>query len=119
VREHDYHGFVRGELLARSEAGYPPFARMIALRLDASEESEVRAAASAVASEVLRAGGPRVQVRGPAPAPIERVRGRSRYQIWLSSTERAPLAAAARAAAAVKLASDVRMVVDVDPQSTL
>lgn len=119
VREHDYEGFIRGELLARSEAAYPPFARMIALRLDASDETEVRVAATAVATEVLRAGGPRVQVRGPAPAPIERVRGRSRYQIWLSSTERAPLAAAARAASAVKLGGDVRMVVDVDPQSTL
>ena len=119
VREHDYAGFIRGELLARSEAAYPPFARMIALRLDASDESEVRGAASTVAAEVVRAGGPRVQVRGPAPAPIERVRGRSRYQIWLSSTERAPLAAAARAASAVKLGGDVRMVVDVDPQSTL
>jgi primosomal protein N' (replication factor Y) len=60
-----------------------------------------------------------VRLRGPAEAPIPRVRGRSRFQVWLSATERAPLAAAARAAAAVKLGHDVRLVVDVDPQSTL
>jgi len=119
VRAHVYQGFVRVELLARSEAAYPPFARLIVLRLDASDEFAGRTAASAGAAEVVRAGGPRVQVRGPAPAPIERVRGRARYQIWLSSTDRAPLAAAARAAAAVKLGGDVRMGVDVDPQSTL
>ena len=119
AQTHDYAGFVRAELLAREEFGYPPFARMIALRLDAADETEVRLAATAVAAEVVRVGGPRVRVRGPAPAPIERVRGRSRYQIWMSSIERAPLAAAARAAAAVKLGADVRMVVDVDPQSTL
>jgi primosomal protein N' len=60
-----------------------------------------------------------VRLRGPAEAPIARVRGRARYQIWLASTERASLAASARAAAEVKLGNDVRMVVDVDPQSTL
>ncbi|MBC8132102.1 MAG: hypothetical protein H7X95_03905, partial [Deltaproteobacteria bacterium] len=51
--------------------------------------------------------------------PIPRVRGRSRFQVWLAATERAPLAAAARAGAAVNLGPDVRLVVDDDPQSTL
>jgi primosomal protein N' (replication factor Y) len=119
VRTHDYEGFVRGELVARGESGYPPFTRMVALRLDGPAERDVRDAAVAVAAEVARAGGPRVRLRGPAEAPIARVRGRSRYQIWLSATERAPLAAASRAAMTVKLTNDVRMVIDVDPQSTL
>ena len=32
VATHDYDGFARGELAAREETGYPPFARMIVLR---------------------------------------------------------------------------------------
>ena len=56
---------------------------------------------------------------GPAEAPIARVRGRSRYQIWLSGHERGALVAAARAGAAVKLGGDVRLAVDIDPQSAL
>ena len=119
VRTHDYEGFVRGELLERRQVGYPPFSRMIALRIDGGDESSARAAASAVAQEITRVVGNRVQVRGPAEAPIARVRGRSRFQVWLASTERTALTAAARAAVGVKLAGDVRMVVDVDPQSTL
>jgi len=119
VRSHDYEGFVRAELVERRTSGYPPFTRMIALRLDAANEGEARAAASAVAEEAGRVGGGRVVLRGPAEAPIARVRGRSRFQVWLASTDRAALAASARAAGHVKLPADVRLVVDVDPQSTL
>ena len=119
VRSHDYEGFVRGELAAREELGYPPFARMVALRMDGPDERRLRADAQAVASAAQAAGGARIRLRGPAEAPIARVRGRSRYQVWLASVERGPLSAAARAGAAVKLGPDVRLVVDVDPQSTL
>jgi primosomal protein N' (replication factor Y) len=119
VRRHDYEGFVRGELAARADVGYPPFTRMVALRLDGAVAAEVRQAAEAVARAAAEAGGERVRLRGPAEAPIARVRGRARYQVWLAATERGPLAASARATVAVKLGSDVRLVVDVDPQSTL
>jgi primosomal protein N' len=48
------------------------------------------------------------------------LRGRIRWQVWLSSRERAPLAAAARAAAAaVGATGDLRFAIDVDPHSTL
>ncbi len=119
VRNHDYEGFVRGEMAARAETGYPPFTRMVVLRLDGPDERRVRADARAVADAAQAAGGERVHLRGPAEAPIPRVRGRSRFQVWLAATERAPLSAAARAGAAVKLGPDVRLVLDVDPQSTL
>jgi primosomal protein N' (replication factor Y) len=119
VRSHDYEGFVRGELITRAEVGYPPFSRMIVLRLDGPDERRVRADARAVADAAAMAGGSRVRLRGPAEAPIARVRGRARFQVWLAAAERGPLAEAARAGAAVKLGPDVRLVVDVDPQSTL
>lgn len=119
VRTHDYEGFVRGEMATRAEAEYPPFVRMVVLRLDGPVEARVRADATAVAQAAAASGGPRVRLRGPAEAPISRVRGRSRFQVWLAAAERGPLATAARAGAAVSLGPDVRLVVDVDPQSTL
>jgi primosomal protein N' (replication factor Y) len=115
VKTHDYDGFVRGELEARREVGYPPFARMVVLRIDAQDEAAARQAADTVAAA---AAGPQVKVRR-GPAPIGRIRGRSRYQVWISAPERAAVMAAARAGEAAKLASDVRVVVDVDPQSAL
>ena len=119
LRNHDYEGFVRDELARRESASYPPFSRMIAVRLDGRHEASVRAAATDAAMRARAQGGTAVQVLGPAEAPIGRLRGRSRYQIWLAGTDRGKLMAAARAAAQVTLARDLRLALDVDPQSVL
>jgi primosomal protein N' (replication factor Y) len=119
VKTHDYEGFVRQEMADREEAGYPPFSRMIVLRLDAGDEGRVKQAAADAAAAAQAAGGTAVRVRGPAEAPIARVRGRYRYQVWLSSQDRVALGAAARAGAAIKVSGDVRVIIDVDPQSVL
>jgi primosomal protein N' (replication factor Y) len=119
LRNHDYEGFVRDELARRESASYPPFSRMIALRLDGRHEASVRAAATEAAARARAQGGTAVQVLGPAEAPIARLRGRSRYQIWLRGTDRSKLQATARAAAEVTLPRDLRLAIDVDPQSVL
>ena len=119
LRNHDYEGFVRDELARRESASYPPFSRMIAVRLDGRHEASVRAAATDAATRARAQGGTAVQVLGPAEAPIGRLRGRSRYQIWLAGTDRGKLMAAARAAAQVTLPHDLRLALDVDPQSVL
>ncbi|HVV49597.1 MAG TPA: primosomal protein N', partial [Polyangia bacterium] len=46
VVAHDYDGFVRHELEERQATDYPPFSRMIALRIDARELGEARAGAA-------------------------------------------------------------------------
>jgi primosomal protein N' (replication factor Y) len=119
VQTHDYLGFVRRELEYRRESDYPPFSRMIVLRLDARDPDRVAHDAAQVAAAATAAGGGKIRVLGPAEAPIARVRGRTRYQVWLAGRERAALVAAARAGAGVKLGADVRLAVDVDPQSVL
>ena len=119
LRTHDYEGFVRDELAQRESASYPPFSRMIALRLDGRHEASVRAAATAAAAHARAQAGTDILVLGPAEAPIRRLRGRSRYQIWLRGTDRAKLQATARAAAGVTLPRDLRLAIDVDPQSVL
>ena len=119
VQTHDYQGFVRRELEYRRESDYPPFSRMIVLRLDARDPDRVAHDAAQVAAAAVAAGAGKVRVLGPAEAPIARVRGRTRYQVWLSGRDRPALVAAARAGSAVKLGPDVRLAVDVDPQSVL
>ncbi len=119
LRRHDYQGFVRDELARRESALYPPFSRMIAIRLDGRDENAVRVAASAAADLARAQAAATVRVLGPAEAPLKRLRGRSRFQIWLASQSRNHLVAAARAAAQVTLPADVRLAIDVDPQSVL
>jgi primosomal protein N' (replication factor Y) len=119
LRTHDYEGFVAGELARRQEAQYPPFSRMIAVRVDGPDESQVRAAAVEAATRARAAAAATVRVLGPAEAPLARLRGRARWQVWLSGTDRHRVAAVARAAAETTLPRHVRLAIDVDPQSVL
>ncbi|MEY4696332.1 MAG: replication restart helicase PriA, partial [Pseudomonadota bacterium] len=58
------------------------------------------------------------QVFGPAPAPVARVRGRHRVRLLVKAGKGAPLQAAlAEWVAGVKLPANLRMAVDIDPQS--
>ncbi|HHL20805.1 MAG TPA: hypothetical protein ENJ52_04680, partial [Aliiroseovarius sp.] len=58
------------------------------------------------------------QVYGPAPAPIARVRGRHRVRLLVKADKGAALQAALRQwLAPVKLRGDLRLAVDIDPQS--
>jgi primosomal protein N' (replication factor Y) len=119
LKRHDYDGFVQDELARREIAGYPPYSRMVVLRLDGREAGDVREAASAAATRARAVADSAVRVLGPCEAPIAKLRGRSRYQIWLASTDRGKLLTVTRATQRVPLPRGVRLEVDVDPQSVL
>ena len=58
------------------------------------------------------------EVFGPAPAPIARIRGRHRVRLLVKVAKGAPLQSAlARWIAPIKLKGDLRLSVDIDPQS--
>jgi primosomal protein N' (replication factor Y) len=82
--EYDYEGFMKEELSARQAMGYPPYGRMVLIRLRGGKQDAVREAADAVAGElavaVADAGG---RILGPAPSPVARVKRRFHYQILL------------------------------------
>jgi primosomal protein N' (replication factor Y) len=82
--EHDYEGFMEAELAAREAMGYPPFGRMLLLRLWGSRQEQVREAADFVAGELSGPMADRgVRVLGPAPSPVARVKRRFHYQVLL------------------------------------
>ena len=57
---------------------------------------------------------------GPAPAPIARIRGRHRMRMLIHAPRQAPLQAAiADWLAPHKLPTNLRLAVDIDPQSFL
>jgi primosomal protein N' (replication factor Y) len=116
---HDYEGFVRDELARREIAQYPPYTRMVVLRLEGKAEREVNQAADHVARAARAVADPTVRILGPSAAPIPRLRGRTRLQIWLSGTDRGKLLTVSRTTQRMSLPRDVRLEVDVDPQSVL
>jgi primosomal protein N' (replication factor Y) len=123
AQTHDYLGFLRSEQAARRELGYPPYSRLVALRIDASQESQASRAAETLA-QVARAQpavrDERVEVLGPAPAPIGRLRGRYRYRFLLKSPDRRALRAVALALVpSLSEVAPARASLDVDPVNML
>ncbi len=130
AKSHDFRAFAASELRARRELGYPPFGRLLRVVLEGDEAEVERRAdrlGARLRSAALEVGPPAggIEVLGPAPAPIERLRGRHRHQLLAKAREPrgvARLLAAARPAieeASSGRGSPVRVLVDVDPSSML
>jgi primosomal protein N' (replication factor Y) len=124
--DHDYARFFAAEIEFRRALNYPPFGRLIQLRLDGPDGERVETTAKnlALALRAMLAKDPacreEIEVLGPAPAPILRLRNRYRWQILLKG-KRIPalhrLAVYARES--VPRAHTVRLHIDVDPHSML
>jgi primosomal protein N' (replication factor Y) len=87
---HDYARFADLELRVREEHGWPPFRRLLAVRIEGSEAG-ARLGAEAIAAAARPALGPGVAMLGPAPAALERLRGKSRWQILFRAADPAAL----------------------------
>jgi primosomal protein N' (replication factor Y) len=123
---HDFDRFAAHELRYRKRLGYPPFARMVNIRIEGKGGEKVQAYAEGVAHYLLAnvqgEGEPPV-VLGPAPAPIERVKDRERWQILLKGKDRRTLLTLVRRAQEALFAQrqerELRVIIDVDPYSML
>ena len=114
----DEEGFWRAEAGARRQAGVPPYGRMAGIILSAPEAKAAFDLGQHLARNAapLRAAG--AEVYGPAPAPIARIRGRHRVRLLIKAPKAAPLQEAiTRWLAPVKLPAQMRLAVDIDPQS--
>ena len=114
----DEEGFWRAEAREREAAGVPPYGRMAGIVLSSPDPQEAFDAGLALArgDAPIRAIG--AQVYGPAPAPIARVRGRHRVRLLVKAPKGAALqGAVARWVAQIRPGPNLRMSVDIDPQS--
>ncbi|MDF1580233.1 MAG: primosomal protein N' [Desulfuromonadales bacterium] len=113
---HDYRSFFALESAGREELGYPPFGHLINLVLSSPDVKRVETAATLLAQRLL-AAAEAVDVLGPAPCPLGRLRGRWRYQILLKSASRPRLRQLLDRCEPLgrALPSGVRLAVDVDP----
>ncbi len=120
---HDYRAFAAHELAARRELGYPPFARLVQIRCEGENPQATERIVHAVAAQVKSSAAKGVELLGPTPAPIERLRRRFRWQLLVRGRDGAAIRRAARAGyEAVRRAAravDVRVLIDVDPYGML
>jgi primosomal protein N' (replication factor Y) len=123
VASHDYEGFYQQEIEHREALGYPPFGLLTRILVHAEAEEHARQGIEAVAraARAMIPEGAALEVLGPAPAPISRLRGRHRFMCLLKGTDPAALERASRAALAVGrgLPRDVQMALDARPVNML
>jgi primosomal protein N' (replication factor Y) len=140
----DRDAFYAAEIDAREQAHYPPFGRLASLVISGSDRHETagyaralaRAAPQVAEPELVepdllapKAGGAAgsaalsdaVRVLGPADAPLSLVRGRHRLRLLVKAPRGFDLSAYLRdwLSAAPKKHGDIKLEVDVDPQSFL
>jgi len=115
---HDVAGFARQELEFRRSFFYPPFCELAAVLASSEDRSRAEAAAAAI-GESLRGVSDAMRISGPAPAPLERLQGRWRFQILLRAADRRGVLAALAAAVPERPPARVQVSVDVDPQDLL
>ncbi len=120
---HDYEGFYDDELRFRRETGYPPFSHLALLNLSCTTEKPLEEAAleaARILRDLRRETGARMEILGPAPAPLAKVRGRYRRQILLKSANRADMKKTLTGFRALWNPSRIiRTNVDIDPVDTL
>ncbi len=123
----DYQAFWRDQEAFRRQHVYPPFARMILFEYTSAKRDVLEAWARSLNQwfKVLHQKFPEqlaaIQILGPAVPPIEMIRGRVRRTVLLVSEDRTNLWALARQLkkAFMPLPGDLRMRIDVDPQSLM
>lgn len=110
--------FWTAEAAERQAMGMPPFGRLAGLILSGTKLEQVFEAAHRLADNAQPLTAIGAQVWGPAPAPIARIRGRHRVRLLVKAPRGAPLQGALRGwLAGLKLTGDLRLAVDIDPQS--
>ncbi|MGA3084101.1 MAG: primosomal protein N' [Thermodesulfobacteriota bacterium] len=128
VGHHDYLGFYNQEIRFRRALKYPPFSRLINCLFQGNQET-------AVAQVAEKAGGylrkeiqknkwaASLELLGPVPAPISKIKGRYRWQMLLKGENNRILHQAAGliqgAEKSLIQGTGVQIILDVDPVDML
>ncbi len=123
---HDYHAFVAEELASRASPAYPPTVRLANIVISATREEAAADAATRAAEWFARAlanVGPGVlEVIGPAPCAVDRIKDRWRWHLVLRAWKPSMLTRVARrflTAFDVPTRAGLRITFDRDPVSLL
>jgi len=115
----DREAFLEREIAIRRSGLLPPFGRLAALIVSARHKET----AQLVARDIVRRAPPadRIEILGPAEAPLAVIRGRHRWRLLVKAPREIDVQAYLRAwlAAMPPLKGDIRLTVDVDPYSFL
>jgi primosomal protein N' (replication factor Y) len=115
----DREAFYDSEIDLRERALYPPFGRLASLIVSAGDRPTAEGFARKLAS--VAPHDERVQVLGPAEAPLAVIKGRYRFRLLVKSARTLDLSGYVRdwLANGPKAKGNLKLEVDIDPQSFL
>lgn len=86
AREHRYDDLVEKELALRSSPLYPPFVRLVTIHISGEDELRVSRCGADIAKacrQHISAVKLDIELLGPGPAPIDKIKNRFRWQVLL------------------------------------
>ena len=118
--EHDVAGFAAAELEFRRAFFYPPFSELAAIARLVAGPRPRRVGGRRAAARLCASLPDGLRLSGPAPAPLERLQGRWRFQL-LAARGGPPRACSppSRRRCPERPPAGVQIAVDVDPQDLM
>ena len=118
---HDYEGFFEKEMSFRKELNYPPFARITSVLLKGNDLKKVEKTMqelSLILKQAIKGKG--IELLGPVPAPVSRIRGKHRWLLLIKAKEisliRKTLIASLEKLKTKTSLSGIDIEIDIDPQ---
>jgi len=120
IKHHDYKGFYKKEIELRKELLYPPFSKLLRIILNFKKGETVKEDISKISDRIKELKTPEVEILGPAPAPIERLRNLWRWHLILKGkNSRLLRERAKKILEIIEEVKDLKIEVDVDPVNLL
>lgn len=125
AQQHQYELLYQQEMQLRRSPAFPPHVRLVAVRIEGRVEQEVQKTAI-MTGRFLRAGAEKYNtglvVLGPAPAPLDKIKDRYRWQLLLkgkNSDELHDMVVHLDKEKADLLSGGCRLIIDVDPENMM
>jgi primosomal protein N' (replication factor Y) len=120
VKKHDYQGFYRMELELRKELAYPPFSRLIRIIFSFRSKEPIGRVMNTISGIVNKTRLKDIEVLGPSPAPLEKIRNLWRWHLVLKGKKAKHLRKCAlEILKSLKDIKNIRIDIDVDPINLL
>ncbi|SMB93384.1 replication restart DNA helicase PriA [Desulfonispora thiosulfatigenes DSM 11270] len=123
AKNHDYKSFYEKEIEQRQIIGYPPFNSLVRIIINGHEEDIVMNLAEKIGLDLKNISKDKIEIFGPAPAPLAKIQNRFRWQIILKANSLDFLRKVAwheyKKYVNLKEYNQLRIIIDIEPQSIL
>lgn len=121
IAANDYEGFYEQEIELRKKYRYPPFVKLALLRFECPVQEHKGESLVREAADRLRAGAKQLglEILGPAPAPLQVLRGRKRYHCLIKAAAWSQIRGLCGPELSGRAGTKLRVSLDLDPVQML